>query len=135
MKEVLRVLAPNGVAYIKKGSRWTKTVKPWPKEIDEWTHYFHGADGNPVARDSIVGPPEPLQFNFRLDGDWLLVMRSTGSSYGNEISISGTAISIRSRAARLICCAVSWPWVTVSMSLSVSTRRLLHSTLQAVRRC
>ncbi|MHC4641385.1 MAG: outer membrane protein assembly factor BamB family protein, partial [Planctomycetota bacterium] len=61
-KEVLRVLAPNGVAYIKKGGRWAKTVKPRPKEIDEWTHYLHDADGNPVAEDSIVGPPERLQW-------------------------------------------------------------------------
>jgi SAM-dependent methyltransferase len=62
MEEVMRVLAPNGVACIKKGGRWTKTVKPWPKEIDEWTHYFHDADGNPVAQDSVVGPPERLQW-------------------------------------------------------------------------
>ena len=62
MEEILRVLAPNGVAYIKKEGRWTKTVKPWPEEMDEWTHYFHDADGNPVAKDSIVGPPERLQW-------------------------------------------------------------------------
>jgi len=62
MNEVMRVLAPNGVAYIKKDSKWKKTVKPRPKEIDEWTHYLHDADGNPVAKDSIVGPPERLQW-------------------------------------------------------------------------
>lgn len=62
MNEVIRVLAPNGVAYIKRDGKWKKTVKPRPKEIDEWTHYLHGADGNPVAKDSIVGPPERLQW-------------------------------------------------------------------------
>ena len=41
MEEVLRVLAPKGVAYVRSGGQWTKTVKPWPKEIDEWTHYLH----------------------------------------------------------------------------------------------
>lgn len=62
MNEVIRVLAPDGVAYIKKNGKWQKTVKPRPEEIDDWTHYFHDADGNPVADDSIVGPPERLQW-------------------------------------------------------------------------
>ena len=39
MDEILRVLVPNGAAYIKKGDIWTKTVKPRPQEMDEWTHY------------------------------------------------------------------------------------------------
>lgn len=60
--ELLRVLAPDGVACIKQGDGWTKIVKPRPKEIDEWTHYLHGPDGNPVANDSVVGPPTRLQW-------------------------------------------------------------------------
>ena len=35
-KEVLRVLAPGGVAYVKADGVWVKTVKPWPTDIDEW---------------------------------------------------------------------------------------------------
>ena len=35
---------------MKTDGRWTKTVKPWPEEIDEWTHWLHAADGNAVAR-------------------------------------------------------------------------------------
>ncbi|MFQ6133025.1 MAG: PQQ-binding-like beta-propeller repeat protein [Armatimonadota bacterium] len=62
MKEVRRVLAPGGVAYIKIGGEWVKNVKPLPKEIDEWTHWLHGADGNAVARDRVVGPPRHLQW-------------------------------------------------------------------------
>ena len=62
MQEVLRVLAPNGVAYVKQGGQWTKTVKPRPKEIDEWTHYLHDASNNAVAHDSVVGPPRQLQW-------------------------------------------------------------------------
>ncbi|MCD6393828.1 MAG: PQQ-binding-like beta-propeller repeat protein [Planctomycetes bacterium] len=60
--ELLRVLAPEGVALLKRGGQWKKVVKPWPDEIDEWTHYFHGPDGNPAADDSIVAPPERLQW-------------------------------------------------------------------------
>jgi outer membrane protein assembly factor BamB len=60
--EVMRILAPNGVAYIKKAGKWTKTVKPRPKEIDEWTHYLHDATNNAVAHDTVVGPPSHLQW-------------------------------------------------------------------------
>lgn len=60
--ELLRVLAPGGVALIREQGQWKKTVKSRPAEIDEWTHYLHDADGNPVADDSLVGPPERLQW-------------------------------------------------------------------------
>jgi len=62
MDELLRVLAPNGVAYVGSGDKWTKTVKPRPDDIDEWTHWLHGPDGNAVARDSVVGPPRHIQW-------------------------------------------------------------------------
>ncbi|MHC4084933.1 MAG: outer membrane protein assembly factor BamB family protein [Planctomycetota bacterium] len=62
MKECLRVLTPNGIAYIKSGSRWNKTVKPWPEAIDEWTHFLHDASNNPVAADMRVGPPRRMQW-------------------------------------------------------------------------
>jgi len=60
--EMMRVLVPLGVAYIKKGDSWSKTTKPWPEEIDEWTHWLHGPDGNAVAEDTVVGPPRRLQW-------------------------------------------------------------------------
>jgi outer membrane protein assembly factor BamB len=59
MKEVMRVLAPLGVAWIDG----KKIVKPWPKEIDEWTHYLHDASGNAVSQDTRVGPPRHLQWS------------------------------------------------------------------------
>lgn len=58
MDEILRVLCPNGVAYV--GGK--KTVNPWPAEIDEWTHHLHDAGGNAVARDTVVGPPRHLHW-------------------------------------------------------------------------
>ena len=89
--EIFRVLAPYGSVYLdvsQHSSEWTKSiidkllvsgftraplrakdtnkllkaVKPWPKEIDEWTHYLHDADGNPVAEDRIVAPPKHFQW-------------------------------------------------------------------------
>ena len=62
MGEVMRVLAPNGVAYVKADGRWIKTIRPRPKEIDEWTHYLHDASNNAVANDTVVGPPRRCQW-------------------------------------------------------------------------
>jgi len=62
MDEVMRVLAPNGVAYVKSGAAWAKTVKPRPGQIDEWTHYLHDATNNAVAHDTVVGPPRRMQW-------------------------------------------------------------------------
>jgi len=62
MDEVTRVLAPLGVAYVKQGDGWTKTVKPWRDDIDEWQQHFHGADNNAVAHDRVVGPPRHYQW-------------------------------------------------------------------------
>jgi len=62
IEEVVRVLVPEGVAYIKEGDGWTKTLKIRPREMDEWTHFFHGADNNPVAHDLLVGPPRQYQW-------------------------------------------------------------------------
>jgi outer membrane protein assembly factor BamB len=62
MAEVMRVLAPKGIAYIKSGGEWKATTKPRPKNIDDWTHYLHDAGGNAVAHDTVVGPPRHLQW-------------------------------------------------------------------------
>jgi outer membrane protein assembly factor BamB len=62
MDEVMRVLAPGGVAYIKENGQWKKTVKPRPKQIDQWTQYLHDAGNNAVAHDTVVGPPRHMQW-------------------------------------------------------------------------
>ena len=62
MDEVMRVLCPRGVAYVKTDGAWTRTVKSWPDEIDEWTHYLHDASGNAVASDARVGVPKRAQW-------------------------------------------------------------------------
>ena len=87
LEEIVRVLAPYGgaclgmpkdqEAQMKKqleacgiaesrfvaGSRnWLVFNKPRPKEMDDWTQYFHAADGNPVSRDTYFGGPNQLQW-------------------------------------------------------------------------
>ncbi|MHC4250378.1 MAG: outer membrane protein assembly factor BamB family protein [Planctomycetota bacterium] len=56
--EVMRVLSPGGVAFVKV----QKAVKPWPDEIDEWTHYLHDPAGSCVSNDTVVGPPRRMQW-------------------------------------------------------------------------
>jgi len=62
MREVMRVLCPNGVAYVKQDSKWMKVVKPRPEKIDEWTHFLHGPDNNAVSSDDVVGFPYHIQW-------------------------------------------------------------------------
>ncbi|NOZ19866.1 MAG: PQQ-binding-like beta-propeller repeat protein [Planctomycetes bacterium] len=64
-EELMRVLAPNGVALFlnrKLQLKNRKLLKPRPEDIDEWTHYLHDAGGNAVARDARVGPPRHMQW-------------------------------------------------------------------------
>ncbi len=62
MREVMRVLTPHGVACVKSGETWKTTTKPWPEDIDEWTHYLHGPDNNAVAQDTKAGLPKHVQW-------------------------------------------------------------------------
>ena len=76
-KEIERVLTPRGVALVKSDSallkksglkktaqtgQWTRYVKPWPKDIDQWTHFLYDASGNAVSKDRKVGHPRRLQW-------------------------------------------------------------------------
>jgi len=65
--EVLRVLVPGGTAYVRKPRaeaepHWERIAKPWPAEIDEWSHFLHDASNNAVAHDRVVAPPRRLQW-------------------------------------------------------------------------
>ncbi|MHC4546931.1 MAG: class I SAM-dependent methyltransferase, partial [Planctomycetota bacterium] len=62
MGDVMRVLAPGGAACVQRKGKWEKTVKAWPDNIDQWTHFLHDASNNAVANDSVVGPPRSLQW-------------------------------------------------------------------------
>jgi len=55
--EIDRILCPGGRAHLRIGGKWTVRMKPRPAGMDEWTHFDHGADGNGVSRDRLIGPP------------------------------------------------------------------------------
>jgi len=60
--EIRRVLCPMGVAYLKQGGKWVTTVKPRPAEMDEWTHFDYGPEGNGVSHDKLVRAPNFIQW-------------------------------------------------------------------------
>ena len=64
-EEIARVLAPGGVAISLQpsASSLQPFKKPWPEDIDEWTHFLHDATGNAVSQDARVGPPRRLQWS------------------------------------------------------------------------
>ena len=53
---------PQRRCVLKTGGGWTKIVKPRPAQMDEWTHYLHDAGGNAVSHDTMVAPPQHLQW-------------------------------------------------------------------------
>jgi outer membrane protein assembly factor BamB len=65
--EITRVLVPGGVAIFTATDNGPRTtdhfVKPPREGVDEWTHFLHDASGNPVAHDTVVGPPRHLQWH------------------------------------------------------------------------
>ena len=61
-EEILRVLAPRGVARLRQGGAWSRLVKPVPAAMDDWTHFDYGPEGNGVSRDRLVRPPTSVQW-------------------------------------------------------------------------
>jgi formylglycine-generating enzyme required for sulfatase activity/outer membrane protein assembly factor BamB len=84
LQEVWRVLRPRGVLFIledtisdadltaagfqllppnrREGLLWRAARKPWPGDMDGWSHARHGADGNAVSQDAQVGPPRRVRW-------------------------------------------------------------------------
>ena len=88
LDELKRVLCPRGVVLVApevlsdeqlqsagfadvrvvEASRtWLTGRKPWPAEMDVWSHPRHSASGNAVSSDTIVGPPRRIRW---LAGPW-----------------------------------------------------------------
>ncbi len=58
--EMRRALAPYGAVVDRRGEiLWQK---PWPKAMDEWTHYLYAPNGNAVAKDTLIGPPRRVKW-------------------------------------------------------------------------
>ena len=60
--EIMRVLSPFGVAYLRTSGTWQTIRKALPETMGEWTHHDHLPDGNAQSPDELVGPPKGLQW-------------------------------------------------------------------------
>ena len=60
--EVDRVLAPLGTALVIRDGAVSVHRKPWPEEVDVWTHSRRDSTGNAVSSDRLVGPPRYTQW-------------------------------------------------------------------------
>lgn len=64
-EEITRVLAPGGVALFlnRKSEIGNRNLtKPWPDDVDQWSHSRYDATGNAVSKDQRAGPPRFLQW-------------------------------------------------------------------------
>ncbi len=60
--EVLRVLAPEGSAFLADGSGYRHLEKPRSPDMGEWTHPWQGADGSLASDDRSLGAPNTFQW-------------------------------------------------------------------------
>jgi len=60
--ELIRVLQPNGVLYIRDGADWRLVRKGKSQDTDDWTHFLYDSTNNAVSRDERVGPINAIQW-------------------------------------------------------------------------
>jgi outer membrane protein assembly factor BamB len=58
----VKALQAKGFDSISPGKDVVTARKPKPANIDGWTHPRHGADGNAVSKDTVVGPPRRIRW-------------------------------------------------------------------------
>ena len=59
----VKLLEKNGFgAVLAEADGSLQARKPWPKNMDTWSHPRHAADGNAVSLDTAVGPPERVRW-------------------------------------------------------------------------
>ncbi|MDG1872477.1 MAG: PQQ-binding-like beta-propeller repeat protein [Mariniblastus sp.] len=55
-------LESSGFELVSKADSVLVARKPWPAEMDTWSHPRHASDGNAVSTDTLVGPPERVRW-------------------------------------------------------------------------
>ena len=61
-QEVMRVLSPNGILFLRTDTGYDSIRKRRPEKMDEWTHQWHGANGNMLSNDTALGVPNGVQW-------------------------------------------------------------------------
>jgi outer membrane protein assembly factor BamB len=82
LSEAFRILTPKGFLLVSSKAKLSEAKlkaagfdsisqradgsflarKPWPKNMDSWSHPRHAANGNAVSQDTAVGPPERVRW-------------------------------------------------------------------------
>ncbi len=100
--ELARVVRPLGTLLIGQ----EKIVKPYPKEVDDWTHPFKGPDNNPQSYDQIARAPYLTQF---LAEPWYVPFPEiTVTSAGRVFKAFGH-VGFKRR---------DWPWVNTLVAIN-----------------
>jgi outer membrane protein assembly factor BamB len=114
LAEVVRVLAPYGSAFLRGGPEkaegmsiepldggWVRLRKPYPEEMDEWTHFEHDAARTSVSTDKRVALPISMRWTGGLRWpDWTYGARGgTGfaSAAGRNFYLCAELSSTKSR--------------------------------------
>ncbi len=105
LSEIVRVLCPNGFfltpskLFTPEGlqaaglsdvstsadEQWTIARKPWPKEMDQWSHPRHSASGNAVSSDLSVGPPRRIRWVVGADSEVPGLVTANGRNFYSGI--------------------------------------------------
>ena len=88
--EVMRVLRPGGVAIHfgvppKGGGVVSCTSKPPVQGVDDWSHWEHGPDNNPVSTDTVIRAPYMTQW---LGTPLYITMPSITTAAGGRIFLA-----------------------------------------------
>ncbi len=89
MNELLRVVHPGGKVIFmnlakreNRGASLFQTTKKAPKGTDEWSHWEHGPDNNPISTDSVIKAPYRSQW---LGGPLYTSMPAITTSAGGRL--------------------------------------------------
>ena len=90
--EVLRVLRPGGKAFVLPytgrsgatvvGMDVVHIEKPVPGGMDDWSHWEHGPDNNPVSTDSVIKAPYRTQW---MGGPYYIAMPAITTMAGGRM--------------------------------------------------
>lgn len=64
-EQLQRLLGEAGVEgfEVREGhGTWARIEKPWPADLDQWTHPRYDATGNAVCGDAVSGPPRRIRW-------------------------------------------------------------------------
>ncbi len=97
--EVLRVLVPEGSAFIAKDNGFERLKKTRPEEMGEWTHPWQDPSGNPVSADRAFEPPNTFQW---IAGPPVLLGGARYGHTGVVLSAGGRVFSVTHNVRELL---------------------------------